>query len=154
MLSAEKRCRKGKAGYALSLKLVTAARKVHYWKTRKSDLLNKRDHDHYLIQLGIDLGIQYQDLTVAVICSNLTKSRSLLKTAQQQAAQLQDEYLEAWDTPFAHGPLKDYIGDYGIGSGAQDIPDGNFDLNVATSLPAVNYWLRHHVWTMAPPNLI
>eukprot|EP00957_Ditylum_brightwellii_P097423 7420146-Ditylum_brightwellii.AAC.2 len=68
-------------GYAWSLKQVTAARKVRYWKTRKSDILNKRDHDYHLIQLGINLGIQYQDLTVGMICSNLTKARGLLKTA-------------------------------------------------------------------------
>eukprot|EP00957_Ditylum_brightwellii_P098075 7470930-Ditylum_brightwellii.AAC.1 len=29
-----------------------------------------------------------------MICSNLTKARGLLKTAQQQAVQLQDKYLE------------------------------------------------------------
>eukprot|EP00957_Ditylum_brightwellii_P074341 5648239-Ditylum_brightwellii.AAC.1 len=43
---------------------------------------------------------------------------------------------QAWDTPFANGPLKEYIGDYGLGSGAQDILDGNFDTNVANNLPA------------------
>eukprot|EP00957_Ditylum_brightwellii_P068572 5206175-Ditylum_brightwellii.AAC.1 len=43
---------------------------------------------------------------------------------------------EAWDTSFAHSPLKGYIGDYGIGSGAQGILDGNSNPNVASSLPA------------------
>eukprot|EP00957_Ditylum_brightwellii_P130411 9948538-Ditylum_brightwellii.AAC.1 len=61
---------------------------------------------------------------------------------------------QAWDTPFAHSPLKDYIGDYRIGSGAQDILDGNFDPNVTSSLSAVNYLLKHYVWQMAPLNLI
>ena len=37
---------------------------------------------------------------------------------------------QAWDTPFATGPLKEYIGDYGIGAGAQDILEGNFDPNL------------------------
>eukprot|EP00957_Ditylum_brightwellii_P190629 14511864-Ditylum_brightwellii.AAC.1 len=90
MLSAKKHCRKGKTGYILSLKLVTATKEVCYWKTRKSDILNKRDHDHHLIQMGIDIGIQYQDLTVGMICSNLTKPRGLLKMAQQQAAHLRN----------------------------------------------------------------
>eukprot|EP00957_Ditylum_brightwellii_P183651 13988733-Ditylum_brightwellii.AAC.1 len=84
-MSAKKCCYKGKTGYVCSLKLVAAARKVHYWKTRKSDILNKRDHENHLIQLGIDIGTKYQDLTVGKICSNLTKARKLLKTAQQQA---------------------------------------------------------------------
>eukprot|EP00957_Ditylum_brightwellii_P078117 5938669-Ditylum_brightwellii.AAC.1 len=43
---------------------------------------------------------------------------------------------QAWDTPFANGPLKEYIGDYGLGRGAQDILDGKFDHNVADNLPA------------------
>eukprot|EP00957_Ditylum_brightwellii_P159436 12136946-Ditylum_brightwellii.AAC.2 len=238
-------------GYVWSLKLVTAARSVRYWKTRKSDILNQRDPDHQVIQLGTDLGIQYQDLTANKICSNLTKARAALKTMQRQAAQLHDEYLEemvtlmttqehtniatiikniqnqeeikhsfkslqpiskgaqggavstilvsntlqspciyddivsslqfatgwtstmdedevsarlllrnkldlhqVWDTPWAHGPLKDYIGEYGIGSGANDILEGSFNPNTASSLPAVNYWLKHHVWRVAPPNSI
>eukprot|EP00957_Ditylum_brightwellii_P097422 7420146-Ditylum_brightwellii.AAC.1 len=61
---------------------------------------------------------------------------------------------QVWDMPCPYGPLKDYIGDYGIGSGAKDILDENFDPNVASSLPTVNYWLKHRVQQMAPPNLI
>eukprot|EP00957_Ditylum_brightwellii_P105659 8057534-Ditylum_brightwellii.AAC.1 len=41
---------------------------------------------------------------------------------------------QAWDTPFANGPLKEYSSNYGLGSGAQDILDGNFDPNVANNL--------------------
>eukprot|EP00957_Ditylum_brightwellii_P171641 13067522-Ditylum_brightwellii.AAC.1 len=48
---------------------------------------------------------------------------------------------QAWDTPFANGMLKEYIGSYGLGSGAQDILDDNFNPNVANNLPAVNFWL-------------
>eukprot|EP00957_Ditylum_brightwellii_P193878 14764789-Ditylum_brightwellii.AAC.1 len=61
---------------------------------------------------------------------------------------------QAWDTPFANGPLKEYISNYGLGSGAQDILDGNLNPNVANKLPAVNFWLRHHIRCMAPSNLI
>eukprot|EP00957_Ditylum_brightwellii_P101946 7770125-Ditylum_brightwellii.AAC.1 len=79
MLSAEKQYHKGKTGYVWSLKLVTATRSVCYWKTRNSDILNKRDHDYDLIQLGINIGIQYQDLTAEMICLRLTKARGLPK---------------------------------------------------------------------------
>eukprot|EP00957_Ditylum_brightwellii_P026032 1968354-Ditylum_brightwellii.AAC.1 len=61
---------------------------------------------------------------------------------------------QAWDTPFANGLLKEYIGNYGLGHGAQDILDGNVDPNVADNLPAVNVWLQHHIRRMAPSNLI
>eukprot|EP00957_Ditylum_brightwellii_P193860 14762844-Ditylum_brightwellii.AAC.1 len=43
---------------------------------------------------------------------------------------------QAWDTLFATGPLKEYIGEYGIGAGTQDILEGNFDLNLECNLPA------------------
>eukprot|EP00957_Ditylum_brightwellii_P022002 1659630-Ditylum_brightwellii.AAC.1 len=61
---------------------------------------------------------------------------------------------QEWDTPFATGPLKEYIGDYGIGSGAQDILKGNFDPNQECNLPAVNYWIKHHLQRRAPQNWI
>eukprot|EP00957_Ditylum_brightwellii_P145660 11090358-Ditylum_brightwellii.AAC.1 len=61
---------------------------------------------------------------------------------------------QAWDIPFANGPLKEYIINYGLGSSAQDILDGNFDPNVANNLPAVTFWLRHHIRRMSPSNLI
>eukprot|EP00957_Ditylum_brightwellii_P043156 3270377-Ditylum_brightwellii.AAC.1 len=43
---------------------------------------------------------------------------------------------QVWDTLFANGPLKEYIGEYGIGVGAQDILEGNFDPNLECNLPA------------------
>eukprot|EP00957_Ditylum_brightwellii_P039267 2970804-Ditylum_brightwellii.AAC.1 len=46
---------------------------------------------------------------------------------------------KAWETLCAHGPLKDYIGDYGLGQGAKDVLDGNFDLNKSENPPAVNF---------------
>eukprot|EP00957_Ditylum_brightwellii_P155680 11851627-Ditylum_brightwellii.AAC.1 len=61
---------------------------------------------------------------------------------------------QVWDTPFANGPLKEYIGNYGLGSGAQDILDSNFDPNVTNNLLVVNFLLRHHIRRMAPSNLI
>eukprot|EP00957_Ditylum_brightwellii_P061639 4676951-Ditylum_brightwellii.AAC.1 len=61
---------------------------------------------------------------------------------------------QVWDMTCAHGPLKDFIGEYGMGSGANNILDGNFDPNMASSLPAVNYWLKHHIRRVEPPNLI
>eukprot|EP00957_Ditylum_brightwellii_P004432 336156-Ditylum_brightwellii.AAC.1 len=61
---------------------------------------------------------------------------------------------QAWDTTCAHSPLKDYIGEYGMGSGTNNILDGNFDPIMASSLLAVNYWLKHCIRRVAPPNLI
>eukprot|EP00957_Ditylum_brightwellii_P151332 11523534-Ditylum_brightwellii.AAC.1 len=46
---------------------------------------------------------------------------------------------QAFDTPFARGPLCDYIGEYGIGQGGKDIINGNFDPNKECHLPAVNH---------------
>eukprot|EP00957_Ditylum_brightwellii_P201905 15327740-Ditylum_brightwellii.AAC.1 len=209
MLSAEKQCKKGKTGHIWSIKLVTAARLVRYWKMCRSYQLNNRPADAYLTKLGINLGIQHCPLTTAAISSQLTKARSSLKTAQSNATQLRDDYLEEmaaqmseqnhtdtvtiiknirhhkeikqsfkllqpiskgnqggavstilvpnetgwvpteddddvmarplhhnqlhlhqrWDTLFANDPVKEYIGDYGLGSGSQDILDGNFDPN-------------------------
>eukprot|EP00957_Ditylum_brightwellii_P163937 12481239-Ditylum_brightwellii.AAC.1 len=51
---------------------------------------------------------------------------------------------QAYETPFASGPLKDYIGKYGLGVGAQEIIEGNFDPNKSKNMPAINYWLKHH----------
>eukprot|EP00957_Ditylum_brightwellii_P101752 7754421-Ditylum_brightwellii.AAC.1 len=34
------------------------------------------------------------------------------------------------------GPLKDYIGDYGLGKGATEIIEGNFDPNKSENIPA------------------
>eukprot|EP00957_Ditylum_brightwellii_P191712 14594468-Ditylum_brightwellii.AAC.1 len=43
---------------------------------------------------------------------------------------------QAWDTPCAKGPLSDYIGESGLGSGSRDILDGHFDPNKSKNLPA------------------
>eukprot|EP00957_Ditylum_brightwellii_P021106 1590607-Ditylum_brightwellii.AAC.1 len=61
---------------------------------------------------------------------------------------------QTWDSSFVSCPLKEYIGDYGLGSSAQDILDGNFDPNVANNLSAENFWLRHHIRCMTPSNSI
>eukprot|EP00957_Ditylum_brightwellii_P105360 8032174-Ditylum_brightwellii.AAC.1 len=42
---------------------------------------------------------------------------------------------QAWDTPCTRGPIKDYIGKFGIGSSAKDTIKGKFDPNVAHNLP-------------------
>eukprot|EP00957_Ditylum_brightwellii_P184499 14052776-Ditylum_brightwellii.AAC.2 len=55
----------------------------------------------------------------------------------------------AWETPCVHGVVKQYLGDYGLGQGAQDILNGNFDPNIAESLPALNYWLLHNIRQVA-----
>eukprot|EP00957_Ditylum_brightwellii_P149911 11417052-Ditylum_brightwellii.AAC.1 len=94
MLSAEKRCRKGEIGNVWSIKLVTAARLVRYWKMRRLNQLNNCPADAYLTKLGIDLGIQLCPLTTAAISSQLTKARNSLKTAQSNATQLRNDYLE------------------------------------------------------------
>eukprot|EP00957_Ditylum_brightwellii_P072709 5526364-Ditylum_brightwellii.AAC.1 len=46
---------------------------------------------------------------------------------------------QAWDTPFANGPLKDYLGTDRLGQRAQDIRDGEFNPNKADSIPAINH---------------
>eukprot|EP00957_Ditylum_brightwellii_P087670 6676040-Ditylum_brightwellii.AAC.1 len=58
---------------------------------------------------------------------------------------------QAYETPFASGPLKDYIGEYDLGAGAQEIIEGHFDPNKSKNTPAVNYWLKHHVRRAVPP---
>eukprot|EP00957_Ditylum_brightwellii_P109590 8358315-Ditylum_brightwellii.AAC.1 len=58
---------------------------------------------------------------------------------------------QAFDTSFARGPLRDYIGEYGIGQGGKDIINSNFDPNKECHLPAVNHWLRHHIRRVVPP---
>jgi hypothetical protein len=98
MLNAEKRCRRSTCGHVWSIKLATAARTVRYWKMRKSDQLNQRDHDNYLLQLGDDLNIPYIIKTVDQIASHLTTARKHLKQVQGKAAQIRDEYLEEMAT--------------------------------------------------------
>eukprot|EP00957_Ditylum_brightwellii_P185518 14124713-Ditylum_brightwellii.AAC.1 len=52
---------------------------------------------------------------------------------------------QAWDTPCARGEVKQYLGDYGLGQGAQDIIEGNFNPSIAENLPVLNHWLRHNI---------
>eukprot|EP00957_Ditylum_brightwellii_P025632 1937935-Ditylum_brightwellii.AAC.1 len=61
---------------------------------------------------------------------------------------------KAWETPCAYGPLKDYIENFGLGQGAKDVLDRNFDPNKSENLSAVNFWLKHHIRRMATENLI
>jgi hypothetical protein len=58
---------------------------------------------------------------------------------------------QAYETLFASGPLKDYIGKFGLGVGAQEILKGHFDPNKSKNMPAVSYWLKHHVRRAVPP---
>eukprot|EP00957_Ditylum_brightwellii_P159275 12123630-Ditylum_brightwellii.AAC.1 len=58
---------------------------------------------------------------------------------------------QAYETLFAGGLLKDYIGKYGLGAGAQEITEGNFDSNKSKNMPAVSYWLKHHMHIVVPP---
>eukprot|EP00957_Ditylum_brightwellii_P000692 54421-Ditylum_brightwellii.AAC.1 len=94
MLRAEKKHRKVKRGHLWSLKLVEAARRVRYWKTHKSDSLNKRDASSHLLSLGQSLNIDWTPMSVPNICSKLTTARKSLHKAQPNAAALCDEYLE------------------------------------------------------------
>eukprot|EP00957_Ditylum_brightwellii_P106919 8156944-Ditylum_brightwellii.AAC.1 len=76
----------------------------------------------------------------------MTWTRSWRKLSQNKL-----HLHQAYETPFARGPLKDYIGKYGLGAGAQEIIEGNFDPNKSKNMPAVNYWLKHHVRRAVPP---
>jgi hypothetical protein len=251
MLSAERNCRTPTTGKAWSIKLVQAARQVRYWKTRQSDKLNDRNPSPYLLQLGTDLNIAHDKLSLPSISKRLTKARKNLSQVQKNAADIRDEMLEemalqqttnnnsevatiiknirhreevktsfrimkpiakgstggtvsyikepipitspsiypasftalgyepayqavynddevmskllrrnklhlnqAWDTPCAQGPLRDYIGDNGLGVGSKDILDGNFDPNRSENLPAVNHWLKHNIRRVATENSI
>eukprot|EP00957_Ditylum_brightwellii_P000258 20005-Ditylum_brightwellii.AAC.1 len=61
---------------------------------------------------------------------------------------------QAFNIPFALGPLKEYIREYGLGPGAEEILEGNFDANIDCNIPAVNYWLKHHLHREAAPNTV
>eukprot|EP00957_Ditylum_brightwellii_P187170 14255245-Ditylum_brightwellii.AAC.1 len=52
---------------------------------------------------------------------------------------------QAFDTTFPTEVMQNYIGRFGVGKGAQDILDRNFDPNVQENLPAVHYWIKHHL---------
>eukprot|EP00957_Ditylum_brightwellii_P106216 8103225-Ditylum_brightwellii.AAC.1 len=89
MLSAEDKCRKGKGRYMWSLKLVSAAHEVRYWKTRKSDALNSRELSNTLLWLGDKLAIYFCPMTVDKLSTTLTQARKQLnrhnKTLHNQA---------------------------------------------------------------------
>eukprot|EP00957_Ditylum_brightwellii_P004673 355206-Ditylum_brightwellii.AAC.1 len=51
---------------------------------------------------------------------------------------------QAWNALCACGPIKDYVGDYGISSGAKATIEGNFDPNVVSNWSEVNQWLQYH----------
>eukprot|EP00957_Ditylum_brightwellii_P119162 9089580-Ditylum_brightwellii.AAC.2 len=61
---------------------------------------------------------------------------------------------QVWETPFAQGPLKDYIDDYGLGKGVTEIIEGNFDPNKSKNILAVNYWLKHNIQRVVPPSSV
>eukprot|EP00957_Ditylum_brightwellii_P148181 11282846-Ditylum_brightwellii.AAC.1 len=58
---------------------------------------------------------------------------------------------QVWETLFAQGLLKKYVGDYGLVKGATEIIEGNFDPNKSENIPAVNYWLKHNICRVVPP---
>eukprot|EP00957_Ditylum_brightwellii_P162036 12336618-Ditylum_brightwellii.AAC.1 len=61
---------------------------------------------------------------------------------------------QAWDTLFANGPLKDYLGTEELGKGAQDILNGEFNLHKADSILAINHWPKHQICRMVPTRSI
>eukprot|EP00957_Ditylum_brightwellii_P137468 10480960-Ditylum_brightwellii.AAC.1 len=61
---------------------------------------------------------------------------------------------QAYDTPFANGPLHDYVGDDGLSAGATDILNGDFDPNESENIPAINHWLKHHIRRVVPSESI
>eukprot|EP00957_Ditylum_brightwellii_P066332 5035385-Ditylum_brightwellii.AAC.1 len=52
---------------------------------------------------------------------------------------------QSFDTSFAEGPLKEYIGEFGLGLGADNILHGRFDPNKLENIPAINYWLQNNI---------
>eukprot|EP00957_Ditylum_brightwellii_P075803 5761211-Ditylum_brightwellii.AAC.1 len=61
---------------------------------------------------------------------------------------------QAFDTPFASSPMKECIGENGTGQGAKEILEGKFNPNKFNNLPAVNYWIKHHLRRVATPNSV
>eukprot|EP00957_Ditylum_brightwellii_P138974 10592679-Ditylum_brightwellii.AAC.1 len=53
---------------------------------------------------------------------------------------------QVWGTPCTQGFIKDHLGVHGLGQGAKDTIEGNFDPNLAKNLPEVNQWLKHHIY--------
>eukprot|EP00957_Ditylum_brightwellii_P207146 15351687-Ditylum_brightwellii.AAC.1 len=79
MLSAEDKCRKGKHKYMWSLKLLSAARELRYWKTMKSDTLNSREMSDTILWLGNELDICFCSMSVDKLSAKLTQARKQLK---------------------------------------------------------------------------
>eukprot|EP00957_Ditylum_brightwellii_P153798 11706101-Ditylum_brightwellii.AAC.1 len=52
---------------------------------------------------------------------------------------------QAYDTPFASGPLRDHVGGYSTSQGAKEILDGDFSTANFDHLPAINYWIKHYL---------
>eukprot|EP00957_Ditylum_brightwellii_P089548 6819353-Ditylum_brightwellii.AAC.1 len=96
MLSEEDKCRKGKHRYMWSLKLVSAAREVRYWKTRKSDALNSRESFNTLLRLDDELAICFFPMTVDKLSAKLTQARKQLKQAQQTLHNYTMTTLRKW----------------------------------------------------------
>eukprot|EP00957_Ditylum_brightwellii_P202177 15328951-Ditylum_brightwellii.AAC.1 len=61
---------------------------------------------------------------------------------------------QAWETPFVNGALKEYVGEYGLGQGANEILEGDFDPNKSKNIPAVNYWVKDNICCALPPSSI
>eukprot|EP00957_Ditylum_brightwellii_P152609 11616430-Ditylum_brightwellii.AAC.1 len=59
---------------------------------------------------------------------------------------------QAWETPFTNGPLKEYVGEYGLGQGANEILEGDFNPNKSKNIPAMNYWQKHNIHRALPPS--
>eukprot|EP00957_Ditylum_brightwellii_P126048 9609532-Ditylum_brightwellii.AAC.1 len=57
---------------------------------------------------------------------------------------------QAWETPFTNGTLKEYLGEYVLEQGANEILEGDFDPNKIKNIPAVNYWLKHNICHALP----
>eukprot|EP00957_Ditylum_brightwellii_P099205 7556006-Ditylum_brightwellii.AAC.1 len=95
MLGAEKKCRTPKkTGHVWSIKLVTAAREVRYWKTHKSDLYDKRNPSVHLLKLGKDLDVPFKLLPENIIVSKLTAARKELRKVQKNTAEIRNDYLK------------------------------------------------------------
>eukprot|EP00957_Ditylum_brightwellii_P194648 14827038-Ditylum_brightwellii.AAC.1 len=56
---------------------------------------------------------------------------------------------QVWETPCVRGPIKEYIGEYGLGIRSKDILDEMFDPNLAENLPTLNQWLKNHIRRVA-----
>eukprot|EP00957_Ditylum_brightwellii_P084251 6406024-Ditylum_brightwellii.AAC.1 len=94
MFSVEKKCSHQAQGYTWSVKLVTAARSVHYWKEHWSNYLNGSKDSKSLQELGTTLNVQYVQVTLSEINKRPHSARKALRTCQENAAHLRDRFLE------------------------------------------------------------